>query len=186
MNDNELAAAKKAARAEALARRVGLNPDDGHALGARMLAEMAPPAGATVAGFWPMGAEIDIRPLLVALHGRGHRVLLPETPPRGKPLIFRHWFPGMAMQRERFGTMRPVGEMATPDWLLVPLLAFDRQGWRLGYGGGYYDRTLADMPDAIAVGVGWAMQEMAAVPHGAFDARLLAVVTEREVIRVSR
>src|SRR4051812_33324368 len=87
-----LAAAKKAARAEALARRAGLDPAAGHALGQRLMAEMPPPAGAVVSGFWPMGAEIDIRPLLGTLHERGHTVVLPETPRRGNPLIFRLWY----------------------------------------------------------------------------------------------
>lgn len=179
-----LVAAKRAARTAALARRAGLDPALGHALGARLLAEMAPPAGAVVAGFWPMGNEIDIRPLLASLHGRGHAVLLPQTPARGNPLIFRHWHPGMAMVAERFGTSRPTGAIATPDWLLVPLLAFDRAGRRLGYGGGYYDRTLAGLAGAVAVGVGWAALEMAEVPAGPHDARLDAIATERGVLRV--
>lgn len=131
-----------------------------------------------------MGAEIDIRSLLLTLHGNGHPILLPATPARGNPLIFRHWRPGMALEREHFGTMRPTGEVAVPDWLLVPLLAFDRAGRRLGYGGGYYDRTLAALPRAVAVGVGWAAQEMAQVPAGPLDIRLHAIATEREVIRV--
>jgi 5-formyltetrahydrofolate cyclo-ligase len=140
-------------------------------LGERLLAEMPPPAGAVVSGFWPMGPEIDIRPLLEALHRRGHIVVLPETPPRRNPLIFRRWAPGMAMVTERFGTLRPTGEVLAPDWLLVPLLAFDRAGRRLGYGGGYYDRTLAGLPGAVAIGCGWAAQEVAEVPADALDAR---------------
>jgi len=133
-----------------------------------------------------MGTELDIRPLLSALHERGHIVVLPETPPRGQPLVFRRWLPGMAMLVEKFGTSRPTGEVMAPDWLLVPLLAFDRTGHRLGYGGGYYDRTLAGLPNAVAVGCGWAAQEMDAVPAGPRDARLDAIATEREVIRVAR
>lgn len=182
--NDDLAAAKRAARSAALARRAGLDPALGRVLGERLLAEMPPPAGAVVSGFWPMGPEIDIRPLLEALHGRGHRVVLPETPPRGNPLIFRLWHPGMAMVPERFGTLRPTGGVLAPDWLLVPLLAFDRAGRRLGYGGGYYDRTLAALPGAVAIGVGWAAQEVEEVPADALDARLDAVATERGVLRV--
>ena len=182
--NDDLAAAKRAARGAALARRSGLDPALGRALGERLLAEMPPPAGAVVSGFWPMGPEIDIRPLLEALHGRGHIVVLPETPPRGNPLIFRRWAPGMAMVAERFGTLRPTGEILAPDWLLVPLLAFDRAGRRLGYGGGYYDRTLAGLPGAVAIGCGWAAQEVAEVPADALDARLQAVATEQGVVRV--
>ena len=182
--NDDLAAAKRAARVVALARRSGLDPALGRALGERLLAEMPPPAGAVVSGFWPMGPEIDIRPLLEALHRRGHIVVLPETPPRRNPLIFRRWAPGMAMVTERFGTLRPTGEVLAPDWLLVPLLAFDRAGRRLGYGGGYYDRTLAGLPGAVAIGCGWAAQEVAEVPADALDARLQAVATELGVVRV--
>lgn len=184
-DDDALLAAKRAARSAALARRAGLDPALGAALTERLLAAMAPPAGAAIGAFWPMAAEIDIRPLLEALHARGHAMLLPETPARGNPLIFRYWHPGMAMVTERFGTSRPTGAIATPDWLLVPLLAFDRAGRRLGYGGGYYDRTLAGLAGAVAVGVGWAAQEMAEVPAGPHDARLDAIATEREVVRVT-
>ncbi|MCC6717500.1 MAG: 5-formyltetrahydrofolate cyclo-ligase [Acetobacteraceae bacterium] len=181
---HDLPAAKRAARAAALAVRDGCDPALGRLLGEHLLAEMPPPAGAAVAGFWPLGAEINIRPLLATLHARGHQVLLPETPPRGNPLIFRLWQPGMTMLPERFGTVRPTGPVMVPDWLLVPLLAFDRAGRRLGYGGGYYDRTLAGIPGAVAVGCAWAAQEMAEVPADALDARLDAIATELGVIRI--
>ena len=87
------------------------------------------------------------------------------------------------MVRERFGTFRPKGEIGTPAVLFVPLLAFDRTGHRLGYGGGYYDRTLAALPGARAIGCAFAAQELDAVPAGAHDMRLEAVATERGLIR---
>jgi len=180
----ELSAAKKLARVAARAARAGHEPALGRALADNLLRDLPPPPGAVVSGFWPMGDEIDIRPLLAALHARGHAVLLPETPPLGHPLIFRAWHPGMAMVAERFGTQRPTGAVARPDWLLVPLLAFDRQGRRLGYGGGYYDRTLATLPRAVAIGCAYAAQEVAEVPAGPRDMRLHAIATERGVIRV--
>jgi 5-formyltetrahydrofolate cyclo-ligase len=120
-----------------------------------------------VSGFWPLDGEIDIRPLLEAFVARGHVVALPATPPRGQPLSFHVWTPGAPMRRERFGTLAPEGEIVRPDWLFVPLLAFDRRGHRLGYGGGYYDRTL----------------EVAEVPAGPHDVRLAGVATEREAFR---
>ncbi len=135
-----------------------------------------------MAGFWPLAREIDIRPLLTQLSDRGHVIVLPETPPRGRPLVFRCWTPGAPMRRERFGTVCPDGAVMQPDFLLVPLLAFDRAGRRLGYGGGYYDRTLAGLPGARAVGCAYAAQEVDAVPAGPQDVRLSAVATERGVI----
>jgi 5-formyltetrahydrofolate cyclo-ligase len=178
--------AKRAARAQALALRRGCDPASGVDLARHLLVEMPPPEGAVIAGFWPMPGEIDIKPLLMELDARGHRVLLPQTPPRGQALLFRHWHPGATMRRERFGTFRPEGEIATPDYLLVPLLGFDRLGHRLGYGGGYYDRTLASLPDAIAVGCAFSAQQLDAVPVGEYDVPLHAVATESGVIRFER
>lgn len=178
-----LAEAKREARQRALAARAGCDPDCGSRLAERVLAECPPPVGAVVSGFWPLGDEIDIRPLLLALLERGHEIVLPVTPPRGQPLGFRLWRPGDPMEAERFGTMRPTGPERTPDFLLVPLLAFDRRGHRLGYGAGYYDRTLAALPSAGRLGCAYAAQEMDVVPAGPHDVRLPAVATERGIIR---
>ena len=156
----------------------------GTALMAVVLREAPPPVGAVVSGFWPIGREIDIRPLLHALHDRGNPVVLPVTPKRGNPLTFRLWRPGDVLQPERFGTSRPVGEEAVPDVLLVPLLAFDRRGHRLGYGAGFYDRTLAALPAGrYALGVAYAAQEVPEVPAGSTDIPLDAVATDRGLIR---
>ena len=174
------------ARARAIAARTGCDPALGERLAERVLREMPPPADAVISGFWPLEGEIDIRPLLMALHARGHAVVLPETPKRGLPLIFRRWHTGMEMVRERFGTLRPTGEVMTPRVLFVPLLAFDRCGRRLGYGGGFYDRTLRGLPDAIAIGCAFAAQEVDEVPAGPDDAHLDAVATEREIIRCGK
>ncbi len=178
----ELIAAKQALRTRLRDVRAGCDPGLGAALAAHVLRDLPPPPGAVVAGFWPIGSEIDIRPLLEALHARGHVLALPETPPRGHPLIFRRWYPGAAMLVERFGTWRPVGAVVRPDWLFVPLLGFDAAGHRLGYGGGYYDRTLPGLPGAVAIGCAYACQEVDAVPVTDYDARLRAVATERGII----
>src|ERR1700722_19250943 len=111
---------KREARARALAARAECDPALGADLARHLLAELPPPPGAVVSGFWPMDGEIDIRPLLTALHARGHAVLLPHTPKLGNPLIFRHWHPGAVMIRERFGTSRPAGEIGVPDVLYLP------------------------------------------------------------------
>ncbi|MBV8616081.1 MAG: 5-formyltetrahydrofolate cyclo-ligase [Acetobacteraceae bacterium] len=181
MSDYDLTAAKRAARERGLELRAGLDPALGERLAAHVLRDCPPQEGATVAGFWPMDREIDIRPLLHALHARGHTLVLPVTGERGAALVFRTWHPGMALVRERFGTMCPTGEERRPDFLLVPLLAFDRGGRRLGYGAGYYDRTLAGLPGAFKLGCAYAAQEVARVPAGPHDVRLDAVATEKGV-----
>jgi 5-formyltetrahydrofolate cyclo-ligase len=138
----------------------------------------------SVSGFWPLGDEIDLRPLLVALHEQGYAVVLPVTPKRGNPLTFRRWRPGDVMETERFGTMRPIGEELTPDFLLIPLLAFDAAGRRLGYGGGFFDRTLAGLPGRFRLGCAYAAQQVDEVPAGPYDMTLDAVATERGVMRL--
>jgi 5-formyltetrahydrofolate cyclo-ligase len=182
----EVIEAKRAARARARQLRVGCDPALGIALTEHVLRECSPPAGAVVAGFWPMAQEIDIRPLLFALYERGHPIVLPVTPKRGEALTFRLWRPGDVLVPERFGTMRPTGDERVPAFLLVPLLAFDRSGHRLGYGAGYYDRTLAGLAGAFALGCAYAAQEVDQVPVAPYDARLDAVATERGVVFFER
>ena len=161
-------------------------PGAGDALMRHVLAEAPPPPGATVGGFWPMGSEVDVRPLLLALHGRGHPIALPVAGPRGAALAFRAWAPGAAMANGPIGTRHPAEDRPlTPEWLLVPLLAFDRHGGRLGYGGGYYDRTLALLGSAGRLGVAYAAQEIASIPMGQHDIRLPAIATERGVVRAA-
>jgi len=178
-----LRAAAKRRRAEAAA----ASPKAGAALVARVLDSVPPPAGAAVSCYWPMGSEIDTRPLMTALHERGHTVGLPVMERRGAPLLFRAWTPGIALEPGGFGTEIPGADAAevVPDYLLVPLLAFDRAGYRLGYGGGFYDRTLSKLRASgtrQAVGVAFGGQELPAVPREATDERLDWIVTEAEAI----
>lgn len=176
--------AKRVMRAQAVAARGGCDPKTaGEALTALVMQHCPPPKGAVVSGFWPLNGEIDIRPLLLSLQSIGHTIVLPVTPRRGLPLTFRVWRPDDAMVAERFGTMRPNGELLAPDFLLVPLLAFDRLGGRLGYGAGYYDRTIPLLSPRLALGCAFAAQEVPEVPMGASDIRLDAIATDREVIR---
>jgi len=162
------------------------DPALGGRLAEHVLRDAGLQSGQSVAGFWPIGTEIDIRPLLHALHASGHPILLPVTPPRGLPLSFAYWRPGEVLQPERFGTVRPTGGPGVPDLLLVPLLAWDGQGRRLGYGGGYYDRTLAALPGRRTVGCAYAAQRVAEVPADEHDIPLDAVATELGLTWFSR
>ena len=142
--------------------------------------------GDIVSGYAPIRSEIDILPLMTELAGRGHRLCLPVIAGPGRPLIFREWTPGCEMAEGPFGARVPAkGERLEPTLLLVPLLAFDRRGYRLGYGGGFYDRTLERLRaagDVRAIGVAYAAQEMETVPIEPTDQRLDAIVTEAGVI----
>jgi 5-formyltetrahydrofolate cyclo-ligase len=185
----DLAAEKAALRQSALAARAILClPDAGEALADTVLRHCPPPSGALLAGFWPMGDEIDIRPLMRRLAKAGHPLALPVTPRRGHPLVFRRWAWGDALVPGRFGTSVPAetAPVVTPEALLVPLLAFDASGARLGYGGGFYDRTLAGLPGAWALGVAFAAQQVEKVPAGEHDVALHGIATEAGFLRTER
>ena len=141
--------------------------------------------GALIGGFWPIKDEIDVRPLMQALHAAGQALALPCTPRAGKPLTFRAWTPDQALKQGSYGTREPFPDapMAEPDILLMPLLAFTANGGRLGYGGGFYDRTLAALREKkhiFACGVAYAAQEAALLPMGEYDAPLNGILTEKE------
>ncbi len=154
----------------------------------RFLAAIDLAPGAIVAGYAAFGGEIDPLPLLEALHAKGHPLALPAVEKRAAPLVFRAWKPGDALERHRFGMAEPAADSprCDPDMLLVPLLAFDGEGNRLGYGGGFYDRTIPTQrkrKPLRAVGVAFASQRVARVPAGIHDQRLDWVATDREVLR---
>ena len=172
-------------RRQSLARRAGVDPSAGAVIAGHVLRILSLAPETAIALVWPLPGEPDLRPLLTGLSDRGHHVLLPQTPPRNHPLIFRRWSPGCTMILERFGTHTPDGRIETPTLILVPLLAWDRAGARLGYGGGYYDRTLAALPDCPRAGFGLAAQEVACVPIEAHDQRLPVIFTEHGAIRTT-
>jgi 5-formyltetrahydrofolate cyclo-ligase len=146
------------------------------------LAKLSP-----VAGYWPVGGEIDPRPLLAALAKAGRTVALPRMETRQGPARFLAWRGGEALTADAFGVPSPppTGADLSPRLILAPLLAFDRAGRRLGQGGGHYDRiiSLYRAHGCVAVGVAYAEQEMERVPAGAHDALLDWVITQNEAIR---
>jgi len=185
---DEKRALRRAAKA---ARAAAVGETAGPALRDQFLRALTPREGAVVSGYWPLGDELDPRPLMTALAARGHRLALPAILGAGEPLQFRAWRPGDAMQPAGFGTREPgpQAEVLQPDLLLVPLLAFDAAGYRLGYGGGFYDRSLALLRargDILAVGLAYAAQQVAAVPRETTDQPLDLVVTECGPVRPLR
>ena len=147
-----------------------------------------PPTRRIVSGFHPYKDEISILPLLGVLASEGWETALPVVTGAGLPLVFRVWAPGSPTVPGIWNIpMPPEGSAAVePDVLLVPLLAFDRKGYRLGYGGGFYDRTLAMLrakKPVIAIGVAYAGQEIPEIPRGSFDQPMDWIMTERETLR---
>lgn len=139
-----------------------------------------------VAGYRPIRTEIDPTPAMAALAGRGVRLCVPVIPGAGMALVFRLWAPGAPMETGAFGAEIPSDPTeAVPDALIVPLVGFDAAGWRLGYGGGFYDRTLEALRalrPTRAVGVAYAAQEVDTVPREPTDQPLDAIVTEDRLI----
>jgi 5-formyltetrahydrofolate cyclo-ligase len=177
-------------RREALTRRDALTAEirkaAAEAIAARAFPLVIAP-GTVVSGFMPLKSEISPLPLMRKLADAGARLALPVVAGRGKPLIMRSWqwgeplVPGVWDIREP----RPEAPEVQPDILLVPLLAFDRSGHRIGYGAGYYDLTIAQLrakKPIAAIGIAFAAQEVETVPRTAFDAQLDLVLTENETI----
>jgi 5-formyltetrahydrofolate cyclo-ligase len=181
-------------RRAALARRDALPPTE-RAQAAETIAARAFPlavaGGVVVSGYMPMKSEINPLPLLRKLAAAGARLALPVVAGPGKPLIMRAWSFGEPLVAGVWGIRQPPAQAPTtePDILIVPLLAFDRAGHRIGYGAGYYDMTIAAARArraVSAVGIAFAAQEVEAVPASARDEPLDLVLTEREVIQVRR
>jgi 5-formyltetrahydrofolate cyclo-ligase len=177
-------------RQAAIARRDALPPDVCQAAADAIAARQFPLAvapGAIVSGFMPLKSEISPLPLLRQLAGQGARLALPVIAGRGKPLVMRAWQFGAPLDRGQWGIRepKPAAPEVDPDILLVPLLAFDRAGYRLGYGAGYYDMTINRLrarKPVTAIGIAFAAQEVAEIPTTDRDERLDLVLTEREAI----
>lgn len=187
-----VAAAKTDARVVAFARRKAahgaVDPASAQAVVAGLLA--AQPAGRVVALYDPIRTEIDPRPAVAGAAGR-LALAMPVIAGPGQPLMFREWTPGAPMTTGPFGVAVPAsGRWCEPDILIVPMLAFDGLGYRLGYGGGFYDRTLARLRGngghVQAIGIAYAAQRTDSLPRDATDQPLDAIVTEQGLHRFAR
>jgi 5-formyltetrahydrofolate cyclo-ligase len=185
---------KRAERTRALARRAAAFAAHGSTAGAQLadhgLSFLKITPGAVVSGFSAIRDEIDPAALLARLHAAGYRICLPVMEGKGLPLVFRAWSPGDAMGKVQWGIAEPLPDkpVLEPDVVLVPLLAFDATGYRLGYGGGFYDRTLARLraiKPVVAVGVAYDELKVDAVPHQGYDQPLDWVLTPSGPLRCS-
>ena len=177
-----IAEVKAAARQAAfVSRKQAFDAGQGDAA-ARLAGVLAQYRGAVLAGYMPMRTEIDP---LAAMAGHRGPVCVPVITGKDQPLAFREWSPQSRMVVGGFGALIPAsGDWLEPEVLIVPLLAWDRRGYRLGYGGGFYDRTLQvlrALRPTVAIGFAFAAQQLAKVPIDATDQRLDIVVTERGV-----
>jgi 5-formyltetrahydrofolate cyclo-ligase len=181
---------KRELREAALARRDLMPPDDRVRAARKIGASVLPvevPKGAIVSGFSPINTEFNPVPLLRALSKAGARLALPKVMGRGKPLSLRAWSFGEPLVAGVWGIREPSPEApeVAPDILLVPFAAFDRVGYRIGYGAGYYDMTLAALrakKKIVAIGLGFASQEVEKVPVEAHDQRLDFIITEAGLV----
>ncbi len=184
---------KRALRIELAARRAVLHaaqPLAGLLLCAQLPRIEGQPG--VVSAYWPFRSEIDPRPLMARFARAGWRLALPVTPTKvDRPLSFHLWTPGAETSAHPFGMTEPHpdAEAARPDVMLVPLLAFDRRGHRLGYGAGHYDRTLRALRatgPVRTVGLAFAGQEADPLPTHAGDEALDAILTERGLIEFAK
>lgn len=186
---DDIVARRRALRSAALSAREALTVTARNALTHRLqehlsvlLKQLAP---ATLGFCWPFRAEPDLRHFMAAwlADDAARRAALPVVLDREASLVFRRWLPGMALQPDRHGIPHPpAGEEVIPDVVLVPLNAFDSQGFRLGYGGGYFDRTLAALP-VLAVGVGFELGRVDSVLPQPHDRPMAWLVTEAGAFR---
>ena len=177
---------KQALRAALTARRKGISAstrDNGASLIASIgLGFIPAPAHSVISGYHALAHELNPLPLMESLERQGHQLALPVVEAKGAALNFRCWSPGDPLEPAAFGLRQPLisaGEVS-PDILLVPLLAFDHAGNRLGFGAGFYDRTLAELRESkiiTAVGIAFDEQEVEKVPHDGYDQKLDWVLT---------
>jgi 5-formyltetrahydrofolate cyclo-ligase len=182
------AAWRKAERERLIAARSAI-PDAARAkaqaaIEAALEARLPPGACALVGGYWPIRGEVDPLPYLIRVLAAGAAAALPAVVARGEPLQFRPWTPEAAMASGPWDILHPAeGPPVTPAALLIPLVGFDAAGHRLGYGGGYYDRTLAALrPRPLALGLGFELGRLASVRPEPHDHPMDLIITEAGVV----
>ncbi|WP_298262144.1 5-formyltetrahydrofolate cyclo-ligase [uncultured Litoreibacter sp.] len=186
---DELTQAKASARKAAFARRKEAKSTDRDAAAvAQLLQAVLPFQGRAMAGYMPIRTEVDPVPVMAAMAAWG-AVCVPVIKGAGQPLEFHRWEPGCEMVEGAFGAYVPAkAEVIVPEVLIVPLVAFDRQGGRLGYGGGFYDRTLEGLRargKTTAIGYAFQAQEAENLPLEPTDQPLDMMVTDAAVLRLS-
>ena len=187
--EEEKAALRSSARAVRAAIGLAERIEAAQATAAHFFDAVALAPDQTVAGYWRIKDEMDCQPILVRLMDSGQPVCLPVVLGDGQPLDLRLWEQGAALYEAGFGTLAPseLAPRVEPDLIIMPLLGFDATGTRLGYGGGYYDRTLEHLSRRPRlVGLAFAAQELPAIPREPHDIPLDLVVTERGVRHFSQ
>ncbi|MDF2368123.1 5-formyltetrahydrofolate cyclo-ligase [Sneathiella sp.] len=181
---------KQRQRDAAFARRAAIVAGDAGKQASNRFLDILPKLGvSTISLYWPLGSELDTGPLLRALHDLGITCALPVVEKKNHPLSFRRWTPETVLEPGAFKVLVPVktADYLIPDLVITPMLAFDAAGYRLGYGGGFYDRTLEKLKrggNCTAVGFAYAMQEVAEVVTDRYDHRLDWVVTDQYVRKI--
>ncbi len=179
-------------RQAAFNRRMSLPPDTRAQWSAQMAARFLdhvalPPAGTVISGYIPVNNEIDVMPLMAELVARGYRCAVPYNMEREQVLSFLEWTPDTVLQRGLYNIPQPdpaKAEVLVPNLLIVPMVAFDAECSRIGYGSGYFDRTfahLAKIQKFRAIGVAFEAQKYDRVPVDRYDYRLDAVITETAI-----
>ena len=180
---------RRALRRDMVARRAALSQADHAGLSARIVEHLvaALPVPRIVAFCWPIKHEPDVRAVVERWATLGARAALPVVVAEESPLAFRIWSKETPLKPDRYGIPTPVaGDLVQPDLILLPLNGFDAAGYRLGYGGGYFDRTLAALsPRPLAVGVGFEVNRLDSIRPETHDQKLDWIVTEAGCFRVS-
>lgn len=187
MNGPEVRAWRREARQKLLAARAAMTMAVREDLSRRLIEQLRPilmDRPAPISFYWPIKAEPDLKPLMRALDEAGIEVCLPVCIKLGEPLIFRHWTKGAKMERGFWDIPVPADPTEVqPRTLIAPIVGYDGAGYRLGYGGGFFDRTLAKFGDAAqAIGIGFSMFRLETIYPQPHDIRMAAIVTEAGIL----